>query len=90
MDGTASLANRDFGRVLRTKRRKVLSPVPRVTQMKPQARAIPPIRAENPKRRDWVAERGEFELPVPICEQSYDSIRLSFATRDELQNAIAL
>jgi len=26
-----------------------------------------------------VAERGEFELPVPICEQSDDSIRLSFA-----------
>jgi hypothetical protein len=25
-------------------------------------------------------ERGEFELPVPICEQSDDSIRLSFAT----------
>jgi hypothetical protein len=27
-----------------------------------------------------MAERGEFELPVPICEQSDDSIRLSFAT----------
>jgi hypothetical protein len=27
-----------------------------------------------------VAEGGEFELPVPICEQSDDSIRLSFAT----------
>ena len=29
---------------------------------------------------DSLAERGEFELPVPICEQSDDSIRLSFAT----------
>jgi hypothetical protein len=27
-----------------------------------------------------MAERGEFELPVPICEQSDDSIRLNFAT----------
>jgi hypothetical protein len=27
-----------------------------------------------------LAERGEFELPVPICEQSDDSIRLGFAT----------
>jgi hypothetical protein len=27
---------------------------------------------------DSLAERGEFELPVPICEQSDDSIRLSF------------
>jgi hypothetical protein len=26
-----------------------------------------------------LADRGEFELPVPICEQSDDSIRLSFA-----------
>jgi hypothetical protein len=34
-------------------------------QMKPQARAISPIRAENPHRRDSVAKRSEFELPVP-------------------------
>jgi hypothetical protein len=54
--------------------------VPRITQMKPQARAISPLRAENPQRPDSLAERGEFELPVPICEQSDDSIRLSFAT----------
>jgi hypothetical protein len=26
-----------------------------------------------------LAERGEFELPVPICEQSDDSIGLRFA-----------
>jgi len=31
-------------------------------------------------RTDSLAERGEFELPVPICEQSDDGIRLSFAT----------
>jgi hypothetical protein len=35
-------------------------------QMKPQARAISPIRAENPRRRDSAAERSEFELSVPI------------------------
>ena len=29
----------------------------------------------------WLAERGEFELP-PICEQSDDGIRLSFAKRE--------
>jgi hypothetical protein len=45
-----------------------------------QLKASPPIRAENPQRRDSLAERGEFELPVPICEQSDDRIRLSFAT----------
>ena len=36
------------------------------------------------RRHAWLLspllERGEFELPVPICEQSDDSIRLSFAT----------
>ena len=32
------------------------------------------------KLTDWMVERGEFELPVPICEHSDDSIRLSFAT----------
>ncbi len=30
-------------------------------------------------KADSMVERGEFELPVPICEQSDDSIRLSFA-----------
>src|SRR5208337_4660445 len=65
MDGTASLANRDFGRVLPLNRRKLLSPVPRGMQNKPHARAIPPIRGMNPQRRDSVAERGGFEPPVP-------------------------
>src|ERR1700682_5656001 len=32
-----------------------------------------------------LAERGEFELPVRICEQSDDSIRLALRHRDELQ-----
>jgi hypothetical protein len=80
MDGTASLANRDFGRVLRTNRRRVDFSGAAHTQMKPQARAIPPLGAENPQRRDSLAERGEFELPVPICKQTDDSIRLSSAT----------
>ena len=48
------------------------------------------ISLQNIRFGDSLAEGGVFELPVPICEQSYDSIRLSFATRDELQNAIAL
>jgi hypothetical protein len=66
MDGTASLANRDFGRVLRTNRRKVVSPLPRITQMKPQAQAIPPIRVENLQRRDSLAEGAGFEPSVPL------------------------
>jgi hypothetical protein len=65
MDGTALLANRDFGRVLRTNRQMALSPVPRITQMKPQAPAISPIPTENPQRPDSLAERSEFELSVP-------------------------
>jgi hypothetical protein len=48
MDGTASLANRDFGRVCAPTAGKWFSLVPRITQMKPQARAISPLRAENP------------------------------------------
>jgi hypothetical protein len=40
----------------------------------PQARAIPPLRAENPQRRESVAERGEFELPVQIAEQPDDNV----------------
>jgi hypothetical protein len=70
MDGTASLANRDFGRVCARTAGKWFSPVPRITQMKPQAHAISPLWAENPQRPDSVAERAEFELPVPISEQS--------------------
>jgi hypothetical protein len=38
------------------------------------------------REKDWLAERGEFEQPVPICEQSDDSIGLAFRHRDELQN----
>jgi hypothetical protein len=44
------------------------SPVPRITQMRPQVRAISPLRAENPQRRDSLAERNGFELPVPRME----------------------
>jgi hypothetical protein len=38
-------------------------PVPRITQMKPQARAISPMPTENPQRRDSLAERVECEPP---------------------------
>jgi hypothetical protein len=38
------------------------------------------------KIEDRVAERVEFELPVPICERSDDSIKLALRHRDELQN----
>jgi hypothetical protein len=33
-----------------------------------------------PRDRDSLAERGEFELPVPIVKHSDDSNMLSFAT----------
>jgi hypothetical protein len=39
---------------------------------------------ENPRTDDSPAERVEFELPVPICEHTDDSIRLSFATSRRL------
>ena len=42
--------------------------------MKPQARAISPLRAEKPQRRDSVAERVGFELPVPISEHPDDNM----------------
>ena len=32
------------------------------------------IERSVPRDRDWLAERGEFELPVPIFEQSDDGI----------------
>jgi hypothetical protein len=66
MDGTASLSNRDFGRILSLNRRKLLSPVPCAIQNKPHTRAISPIREVNPQRRDSVAERGGFEPSVPL------------------------
>jgi hypothetical protein len=64
-------------REMRDRPRRVLNLQPNDSprpQMKPQARAIPPLRAENQQRPDSLAERGEFELPVPICEQS-DAMR---------------
>ena len=50
------------------------------------------FRGKNVDRRDSLAERGEFELPVPICEQSDDSTRFNvfaaiaaiFRSQDEL------
>jgi hypothetical protein len=45
---------------------------------RPHTRAFCGYLGGMPQIRDCVAERGEFELPVPICEQSDDSI--SFAT----------
>jgi hypothetical protein len=32
-----------------------------------------------PKFEDWRAERGEFELPVPICQHSDDGISANAA-----------
>jgi hypothetical protein len=43
-----------------------------------RAHEITPLR--QLVRSDSLAERGEFELPVPICERSEDSIKLRFAT----------
>ena len=39
---------------------------------------------------DCMVERGEFELPVPICEQSDDSLGLSFPASRRTASAIAL
>jgi hypothetical protein len=37
--------------------------------MKPQARAIPPIRVENPQRRDSLADETVRGEPVsPVCQ----------------------
>src|ERR1700751_2344804 len=33
-----------------------------------------------PRLGPYMAERSEFELSIPVCEQSDDSIRVSFAT----------
>jgi hypothetical protein len=41
---------------------------------------IPAEKKRIPKTEDSLTERGEFELPVPICEQPDDGIRLRFAT----------
>ena len=56
------------------------SPLPRAAQNRPRRRVFRSSLAELQMEKDSMAERGEFELPVPICEQSDDSIRLSFAT----------
>ena len=74
LDGTASLANRDFGRLLVRTAEKWFSPVPRA-QMKPQARAISPTWAENPQRRDSVAEKGGFEPSRPFISRSFCGLR---------------
>src|ERR1700731_72941 len=57
-----------------------LSPVPVGPAHRPHTRAFCGHLWRIPQIWDWLAERGEFELPVPICEQSDDSIRLRFAT----------
>jgi hypothetical protein len=70
MYGTASLANRDFGRGARTNRREVVfSGAPHHANEAAGA-GYSTFWAENPQRQDSLAEQGEFELPVPICEQS--------------------
>ena len=87
MKGIASLANRDFGPILPVNCRKVHSPVPRITQMKPQARAISLIRGVDPQRRDSLAERSGLELPVPILELLDDSSRQGFQNRSTSRQA---
>jgi hypothetical protein len=57
-----------------------LSPVPVGRAHRPTRGLFRRVKRISPGDRDSLAERGEFELPVPICEQSDDSIRLSFAT----------
>jgi hypothetical protein len=52
--------------------------VPRIMQMRPQARAIPPLWTENPKRQDSVAERSEFEPSGPLIQHEKRSISSTF------------
>jgi hypothetical protein len=59
MDGTASLANRDFDRVCARTAGKWFSPVPRITQMRPRARAISPLRRRI--RRDGTRWRSAVD-----------------------------
>jgi hypothetical protein len=47
-----------------------------------------PLFRRMPQTWDWLAERSEFELPVPICEQSDNTIRLRFATSRRTASAI--
>jgi hypothetical protein len=44
---------------------KWFSPVPQISQMKPQTRPISSLQAENPQRRDSLAEQDGFEPAVP-------------------------
>jgi hypothetical protein len=48
--------------------------------MKRYTRAIFDVLSRLAPETDSLAERGEFELAVPICEQSDDSLTLCFAT----------
>jgi hypothetical protein len=57
-----------------------LSPVPVGAKIRPYTREFRASLRRISGMPDSLAERGEFELPVPICEQSDDSIKLSFAT----------
>jgi hypothetical protein len=81
MNGTASLANGEIGRVLPANDRKVL--FSGAVEHLNEAATAPyfgDLSGESPETQDCLAEGGGFELPVPICEQSDDGIRLSFAT----------
>ena len=47
--------------------------MPLVEQNPRTARPIFDFSTKNAKIADWMAEQGEFELPVPILEQPDDS-----------------
>jgi hypothetical protein len=46
------------------------SPVPMARAHRPYTRVVCALPRRIPQTWDSLAERGEFELPVPICEQS--------------------
>jgi hypothetical protein len=54
--------------------------VPSHNESSPQPGLIRCVRCISRGDKDSLAERGGFDLPVPICEQSDDGIRLRFAT----------
>jgi hypothetical protein len=78
--GTELLARREKIEVTRSGSPFERSPVPMRRAHRPYTREFRASLRRIADMPDWVAERGEFELPVPICEQSDESISLSFAT----------
>ena len=66
------------------------SPVPMGGAFAPKRGLILHVNRFSSGDKDSLAERGEFELPVPISELSDDSIRFTFATSRRNCKALSL